>query len=399
MNKKRLLVKIFIGVVGLSGISILGSFSDSTGWAQMPNTYKLPKVIYWAAADVGSGLYTQPAVIAEKIAPILNCKFRLIPGNDVDRINMLRAGKAHLAAIAADNWWASMGLEHYGILTMGPQPLRLIWAGWPYCAGSTGVASAASGIKTPYDLKGKRVVRIVGAAWSSEGVRAILAFGKLTLNDVTIVEVSSTGAMYKALAEGKADFTICAPNTPGGSELEASPYGIYILRFPHEDKEGWARYRKIMPYHVPGYSSNGPGIKPGEQVPTPVYSFPLTSTLASQSEEFVYAICKAMYQKIDEIINAYPVYNEAMKPDRAVRPEATIMAPFHPGAVKFFKEVGLWKEAHEAAQKKRLAQQAKVESRWVTYVDEANEKMLKTGKQVTPKEWREIVEKEIGLLP
>jgi hypothetical protein len=38
--------------------------------------------------------------------------------------------------------------------------------------------------------------------------------------------------------------------------------------------------------------------------------------------------------------------------------------------------------------------------RWLTYLDEAHEKMAKTGKKVEPaKEWRLIVEQEIGLLP
>ena len=44
---------------------------------------------------------------------------------------------------------------------------------------------------------------MVGSAWSTEGIRGTLAFGKLTLDDVTIVDVSTAGAGIKALPRGR----------------------------------------------------------------------------------------------------------------------------------------------------------------------------------------------------
>lgn len=375
--------------------AVIASLTGASAWAQTP--YKLPGVIYWAAGDVGAYMYAVPAIVSEKIAPVLGSKIRLIPGNDVERVNMLRTGRAHLGALSADVYWASMGLAHYSTFALGPQPLRLVWSGWANYAGSTGIATQTSGIKTPYDLKGKRVVMVVGAAWSSEGVKGTLAFGNLTLKDVTVVEVSTTGAAGKALTEGKADFTMLGTNTPGVYELQASSFGVTIVRYPHEDKEGWARYRTYMPYHVPGFSSVGASIKPGDRIPTPQYPYPLTAALASLPDGFVYAICKAFHTKMDEIAAAYPG-NDAMKPERAIVPEATVMAPYHPGAIKFFKEIGLWKEAHERANQKKLAHLEKVNKRWAVFAEDAQDRIAKTRK--TPdlaREWREIVEKEVGL--
>ena len=376
--------------------AVVASLAGVSAWAQTPS--KLPGVIYWAAGDVGAYMYAAPAIIAEKIAPVLGSKIRLIPGNDVERVNMMRTGRAHLGALSADVYWASMGLAHYSTFALGPQPLRLVWSGWANYGGSTGIATQASGVKTPHDLKGKRVAVVVGAAWSSEGVKGTLAFGNLTLKDVTVVEVSTTGAAGKALTEGKADFTMLGTNTPGVYELQASSFGVTIVRYPHEDKAAWARYRTYMPYHVPGFSSVGAGIKPGDSIPTPQYPYPLTAALASQPDDFVYAVCKAFYAKMDEIAAAYPG-NDAMKPERAIVPEATVMAPFHPGAIKFFKEVGLWKEAHERANQKKLAHLEKVNRRWAAFAEEAQDRIAKTGKKVDlGKEWREIVEKEVGLV-
>ena len=124
----------------------------------------------------------------------------------------------------------------------------------------------------------------------------------------------------------------------------------------------------------------------------------MVTALASQSVDFVYAIAKAMHSKINEIAAAYPG-NEAMKTER-IRPEAMVMAPFHPGSIKLFKEIGMWTEAHEAVQKKILDHLEKVNKRWAAYVEDAPERIEKTKKPVNvEKEWREIVEKEVGLSP
>jgi len=398
MSRKQSLWKALLGIRVLMVFALLAFFIGTIGLTEAQAAYKFPSIIYWGTGDVGSATYVVDAVVAEKIAPALGSKIRLIPGNDAERINMLRAGRAHIAYLGADLYWASMGLAHYSAFAFGPQPLRIIWAGWPNFGASIGDATAVSGIKTPYDLKGKRVIRVIGSAWSTEGVRGTLAFGKLTLDDVTIVDVSTAGAAYKALAEGKGDFTMGSNASPTFYEADAGPHGLYIVRYPHEDKEGWERYRKFMPYQVPGYTTEGAGVKKGEKIPTPQYANPVTTTLASQPDEFVYAICKAIYSKMNEICLAYSGL-EGMRPEKII-PEMTALGPFHPGAIKFLKEIGIWKEAHEIANKKRLVQMEKVNKRWLAYLDEAHEKMAKTGKKVDPvMEWRLIVEQEIGLLP
>lgn len=398
--EKYLVRKVYLSFIGLMIMGLMVFYSGNFAWGQAKkSSYVLPKTIYWGCRYVGGSLYTIPTTIADKIGPILGCKIRMIPGEDTDMVNMLRIGKVQLTTFSADCYWASMGLAQYSTFALGPQPLRIIWPGIPTAGGATGLATKTSGIKTPYDLKGKRLGRVVGAAWSDQGLQASLAFANLTYNDVTVVDLSSTGGQYKALSEGKIDFCVGSVTGPGVYEAESSPYGIYIVRYPMEDKEGWKRHMKYLPYGFPGWSIKGPGIKLGEKIPTVMYPWPITNTLETQPDEFVYRICKAMYAKMNEIVTAYEP-NEAMKVERAIVPEAVIMAPFHSGAIKFFKEIGVWKTEHENANKKRLAHLEKVNKRWTAFVEEAEEKMAKTGKKVDPtKEWPAIVEKEVGLTP
>lgn len=396
MKRIQLIKKMmFFCMIGLMVTTFLTIAFGSAAWGK---AYKLPKTIYWATADPPSSLYITPATISEKIAPELGVKIRMIPGNDAERVNLMRAGRAHLASMAADNYWATMGLGNYARLAMGPQPLRMIWPGLPYGAGSTGLATKVSGIKTPYDVKGKRAAVVIGATWSIQGVGAILAFGNLTYDDIEVSEVSSTGAAYKALSAGKVDFTCLAATAPGSYEAAASPTGLTIIRFSHEDEAGWKRLNQWMPYWLKLWSTSGATIKEGQKIPTPIYPYPITNTMADRPDELVYAIAKAIYNKIDAIAAAYPS-NRAMTPDR-ILPEASIMAPFHPGAIKLFKEIGVWTDKHENRNRQRLAHLAKVNKRWDTFLDEARKRLAKTRKKINVrKEWEEIVKKEIGFMP
>jgi uncharacterized protein len=393
MNNKIFFGKKQLVIIGLMVFSLI-SFTGSIVWAKS----EMPKVLYFGTQDVGTSLYAISITISEKISPELGIKSRLIPGTDVDRINMMRQGKIQIAMLPADCYWSSMGLANYATFALGPQPVRIVWAGTPDYAASSGIATAISGIKTPYDLKGKRVAVVIGSAWSSEGIRAALAFGKLTEKDVTWVQVSSSGSSIKALNDGKADFTYHTNTSPGWYEAENSPYGVYLLRYPAEDKEGWKRYNKIMPYHRPGIATKGVGVKEGEKVPVVRYSYPIVAAFANQPDDFIYEITKAMHHKIKEIAGAY-VGNEAMLPERGIIPEATTMAPYHPGAIKYFKEAKLWTAAHEEAQQKRIAQLDKVNKRWTTYTEDAQDRITAGKKVNMEKEWRDILDNEVGLLP
>ena len=100
-GKKQLVI---IGLMVFSLILVTGSIV----WAKS----EMPKVLYFGTQDVGTSLYAISITISEKISPELGMRSRLIPGTDVDRINMMRQGKIQIAMLPADCYWSSMGLAN-----------------------------------------------------------------------------------------------------------------------------------------------------------------------------------------------------------------------------------------------------------------------------------------------
>lgn len=114
------------------------------------------------------------------------------------------------------------------------------------------------GIKTPADLKGKRVAYLPGGVLYDIEREAALAFGGLTEEDIELVTFPSYTASLKWLIEGKVDVGFSGPMVASMYELEASPYGIYWILFPSSDQEGWDRvHKQVVPWLVPRYEDRG----------------------------------------------------------------------------------------------------------------------------------------------
>ncbi len=106
------------------------------------------------------------------------------------------------------------------------------------------------GIKTVYDLKGKRIAWVLGAPALNLNMTAYLAAGNLTWNDVQKSEFPSRGAAARALIEGKADCFIASTNSGPVYELANSPrrYAPAAMPDPKEDPGAWERLRRWGPY-------------------------------------------------------------------------------------------------------------------------------------------------------
>jgi hypothetical protein len=202
---------------------------------------------------------------------------------------------------------------------------------------------------------------------------AFLAFANLTWNDVKKVDYPSFGAAARGMIEGTCDMGFNSATSATCYELEKSRRGIWWPEFPATDKEGWKRLQSVAPYMRPFKNSGGAG-QPPEGVHTMTYSYPLISCYDWQDEELVYQMVKALDQGYNQYKDTYPMLKNFSR-DMGITNGLTL--PYHPGAIRYFKEIGLWNKDFDAWQKNRLEKQDRLAAAWAEAVEEASAKKIK----------------------
>jgi TRAP transporter TAXI family solute receptor len=243
-----------------------------------------------------------------------------------------------------------MGLGVFSAADWGPQPLRLIFA-CPEGSIAGMMVRGDSGIKTLADLKGRKVALIPASPACKALHEGYLAFAGLRWDDVKIVRVSSWGSAWKAVIDGSADTAHCLVASSKAVELAASPHGIHWLPAPPEDKAGWASLNSFCPYLRPYVAKKGAGVSEADPAQIACYYYGLIC-YPDLDEELVYKLTKGIWNGYDIYSPMHPslklwTKEGALQTDR-------FLSPYHPGAVKFFKEIGVWTDKHEQRQAKLL---------------------------------------------
>jgi len=250
--------------------------------------------------------------------------------------------------VPGDAWAAYMGTEIYEEPTKGKGfPIRTIMLGAPIQI--VFFVPEDSDIKTILDVKGKRVVTDYGAFFSSTlSAQTLLANGGLTFDDVKGVPVPGVADGIKAIIEGRADCALMAVGGAVVEELKAAKgaRGIPIDPSPEAVKkmqEVFAGYFAIK-------------IKPGPAgITEEIWGLGKDITLYCYEElreDVVYEIVKALWENYEELAPIHPKL-KLWTPDKFASTRA--ITPYHPGAIKWYKEKGVWTAELEELQKKLLA--------------------------------------------
>lgn len=204
-----------------------------------------------------------------------------------------------------------------------------------------------SGIKSVADLKGKRVmVDMPTNASLSLLNKAILKSGGLT---EASVQAMTSGGLIKgvdAVAEGRADAAPIATGVPALKKSHASvPGGLRIL--PLGDELSEAQFSDLLPgvghwMHPP--MKTRPYIDGKTKVA--LYSAFLNAS-ASMEDDDVYKLAKTLHENWEQLRKDYPPLRGVKQAELA---PATNTVPYHPGAIRFYKEAGLWTAAHDTQQ-------------------------------------------------
>ena len=325
---------------------------------------KLPAALTLTAYDTGSSGFNIAVAVGKAFKDKHGTDVRVLPaGNDVARLAPLRGGRAQASAMGIGVYFAQEGVFEFGVKEWGPQPLRLMLSSSACNAISLGVAKD-TGVKEVRDLKGQRVGMVVGAPALNQNAFAVLAFGNLTRNDVKLVEFSSYGAMWKGMVNNEVDAAIASNISGQAKEAEASPRGLIYPQTPAADKAGWERLHKFGPYYAPHKSTCGIGATKENPLELPNYPYPIFMAYANQPADLVYAMVKSM------IVN-YAAYKDGAPGAEGLelsRQNLSWVLPYHEGAVRAFKEAGVWKPEHETHNQALLKRQQVLGDAWSAYL-------------------------------
>jgi TRAP transporter TAXI family solute receptor len=310
---------------------------------------ELPKIIALTTRGVGTSHYNISVAIRDTVEKNTTMKLRLEAfDSDKARMTPLKNKESEFVLNSAvQTYYVRNATDEFA--EWGPTPLQRVWTGFPNLTAL--MARGNAGFKTIADLKGKRVPQTPASAAFSLNHPACLAFGGLTLKDVTVVTTASIPASQKGVIEGTIDACNNAYWSATAQELASSPHGIKWFDMPASDKDGWARVVKVTPWAAP-VADNAAGLKQGEKVTglgyeQGIYAYPWTS------DDVVYAFCKAMKEGNEAMMK--------MGPDpaqwtwaQAISLEGLMNCPYHNGTVKYLKDIGAWTPAHEQYQKQQL---------------------------------------------
>lgn len=239
-------------------------------------------------------------------------------------------------------WWDFEGKPNKGAR-------NLINLGTLY---STFATTPRSGIKKAADLKSKRVAEYTAQPnYSYDAI--IKAHGVDPVNDVKRIKLPSINEALPEITLGRLDAAggaVIASNVH--LELQEAAGGIVFIEV---DPDKMWQYKKQDPKALAGFSPGVymPQIYPQLKVEKPVQVLTQASTvfcLDTLSEEAAYLYVKTILENVDQITPLNPT----LKPVSLKGAVPILDIPYHPGAIRAFKEKGLWTAELEQNQQQVL---------------------------------------------
>lgn len=197
-----------------------------------------------------------------------------------------------------------------------------------------------SNIRRVEDLKGKRVgFGFKGAPLFDVFHKAMLATGGLTYDDVQTVPAVGLAQHWNLFKQGKLDVAIAgvggAPNKDMNAKISS---GVRYLSFPHDTPAAKEAIKMIRGGAYELVEKNKAFVAVREPAYLIGYDFMLF-THKNVPEEVVYNVAKAMVDGVKELHTASPVWR-SFNAERAAKDQGY---DYHAGAIRAYKEKGLWK--------------------------------------------------------
>ncbi len=315
-------MKTKAAMIGVVMISLLGFLSQSAG-----------AVDYVSVLTCGTAGTYFP--LGGGIARIWNSHVQGVnataetSGCSVVNLRLMEQGQASTAICQNDAvFFSAKGLKFFE----GKKALKLRGMLMLYDEHLHVAVTKQSGIKKITDLKGKKVrIGFPGSIATENAVILLEAYG-LKEKDMKAQQMSLSDA-FEQIKDGNIDAVIEPTGAPGSGFLDlAHTRDMVLLSL---DKAVMEKIQKQYPFLSPSVIPAGTYRGVTQDVPTLV----VTSMLVASSDlstDLVYKMTKAIFEHLDIMAGTH-VKGKLVKLETALK---GMPVPLHPGAEKYYKEVG-----------------------------------------------------------
>lgn len=322
---KKAVIAVVIAAIVIIAIAIYYAFYG--GGAAKP--YEL-KIFTGGTGGVYYPIGTKLADMINKYSEGRITASAQTSGASVANARALAAGDANMVFIQNDiAYYAYKGIYMFngspvtvirGVAALYPEVVQI-------------VVRADSGIRTIYDLAGKRVA--VGAAGSGTAVEAELILRAAGVWDKIAPQYLDFAQAADALKLGQVDAAFVVAGVPASAVLQlATTTPIRLLEVPDE---------VLNTLRVQGYMFFVRAVIPKDAYPgldRDVNTVAVKAIIAVRSDvpdDVVYTVLKIMFDHLDELRQAHARAQD-ISLDKALD---GMSIPLHPGAVKFYREKGI----------------------------------------------------------
>jgi uncharacterized protein len=300
----------------------------ATAWSQQVSIgTSNPGSIYHSSGTVIAKLLNEKAGVRATVQPFASPNV-FIPGVQAGDIEL---GLANVAELS----YALEGSDHFE--GRPHRELRAVAIMYPLRTGI--FVRKDSPIKTIADLKGRPVVD----GFTSQKIilpllDAMYATAGLTRKDMRPVQVPNVVAGADAFSAGKTEMFFFALAAAKPREVDAAVGGIRMLAIPNTP-QAEAAIKKHFPHGYVRPEQPGPA---NVGVLEPIHSLAYDALVFASSktpDDVVYQTAKVMHGSSKELGEAFPPFRLF-----DVKAMAKNIDPlqYHPGAVRFYREVGIW---------------------------------------------------------
>jgi len=255
-------------------------------------------------------------------------------GGSVFNINAIMAGDLEFGVAQSDRQYQAVeGIADWK--DKGPQKdLRAVFS--IHAETVDLIAAVDANINSIQDLKGKRVnIGNVGSGYRQNAIDALVANGLDFEKDFHAESLKAAEAPG-LIQDGRIDAAFYTVGHPSGyyKEATAGARKVKFVAIPNAEK-----VVEKYPYYAAAETlmSNYPGAANEEEA---VETFGVKATFvtsAKVSDDVVYAIVKEVFDNFDKFVKLHPAYAGLTKEAMLTG----LSAEIHPGAMKYYKEVGL----------------------------------------------------------